>query len=263
MRRIEKQFTYPIWDEWRTNSFTQGRTGTHTYKGPEFITVEVNKDPNHEEYGKESGWCLTLKSELERPTAEEVMRITVDCKENPLLCEIANDEGREDLVAMRRGRTWKILWDAPDGYPEFQYTDEVEPRDVYDEWNIYYDFENDKWNIGTHDWEATGVDKSVTWQDVRDVRDRQLHETDSKVGQQDAPQSLQDEWLQFRTRLRDLPAVMEGRGYEPWQAMMMFPSYPKDMRDPVASSDPADPYRDGAFAIDVEVHALRQSGKKG
>ena len=54
MRRIEKQFTYPIWDEWRTNSFTQGRTGTHTYKGPEFITVEVNKDPNPEEYGKES-----------------------------------------------------------------------------------------------------------------------------------------------------------------------------------------------------------------
>ena len=110
---------------------------------------------------------------------------------------------------------------------------------------------------------ATGVDKSVTWQDVRDVRDRQLHETDSKVGQSDAPQSLQDEWLAFRQRLRDLPAVMEGRGYEPWQAMMMFPSYPKDMRDPVASSDPADPYRDGAFAIDVEVHALRQSGKKG
>ena len=39
--------------------------------------------------------------------AEDIMRITVDCKENPLLCEIANDEGREDLVAMRRGRTWK------------------------------------------------------------------------------------------------------------------------------------------------------------
>ena len=65
MRRIEKQFTYPIWDEWRTNSFTQGRTGTHTYKGPEFITVEVNKDPDHENYGKESGWCLTRKEEFE------------------------------------------------------------------------------------------------------------------------------------------------------------------------------------------------------
>ena len=26
---------------------------------------------------------------------------------------------------------------------------------------------------------------------------------------------LQDEWLAFRQRLRDLPAVMEGRGYEP------------------------------------------------
>ena len=42
--------------------------------------------------------------------------------------------------------------------------------------------------LGTYDWEATGVDKSVTWQDVRDVRDRQLHETDAQVGQS-TPQS--------------------------------------------------------------------------
>ena len=94
-----------------------------------------------------------------------------------MLCEIANDEGREDLVAMRRGRTWKVHGTSM-VIPDVEYTDELESRDVYDEWNIYYDFENDKWNIGTHDWEATGVDKSVTWQDVRDVRDRQLHETD-------------------------------------------------------------------------------------
>ena len=60
MRRISKQFTYPIWDEWRTNSFTQGRTGTFTYEGPEFLTFEINSDPDNEDYGKESGWCLWL-----------------------------------------------------------------------------------------------------------------------------------------------------------------------------------------------------------
>ena len=43
MRKIEKTFTYPVWDEWRKNSFENGRTGTFTYKGPEFLTFEVAK----------------------------------------------------------------------------------------------------------------------------------------------------------------------------------------------------------------------------
>ena len=262
MRRIEKQFTYPIWDEWRTNSFKQGRTGTHTYKGPEFITVEVNKDPDHEEYGKESGWCLTRKEEFERPTGEDIMRITVDCKENPLLCEIANDEGREDMVAMRRGREWKVLWDAPDGFQDVEYTDELEPRDVYDEQNITYDFDKKEFVIGIHDWEATGVKKDLTWAQVRDVRDAALHETDAKVGMDDAPAEIIDGWKGYRQNLRDLPSAMQAKGYEPWQVVQMFPVMPKDMRDPEESSDPNDPYRDGAFAVDVAVAAQKVAGKK-
>jgi hypothetical protein len=162
MRRIEKTFQYPIWDKWRENSFTEGRMGTHTYKGPEFLTLEVGSDPKSEDYGKECGWCMWDKRDLERPTAEDIMRITVDCNENPLLCEIVNDEGREDMVAMRRGREWKILWDAPDGYMDVEYTDEVEPRDVYDEHNVEYDFDKKEWKLNIHDWEATGCDRSLT-----------------------------------------------------------------------------------------------------
>jgi hypothetical protein len=55
---------------------------------------------------------------------------------------------------------------------------------------------------------------------------------------------------------------MNARGYEPWQAVMMFPVVPKDMRDPSPSSDPADPYRDGAFAVDVAVAGQKAAGKK-
>ena len=60
----------------------------------------------------------------------------------------------------------------------------------------------------------------------------------------------------------DLPAVMEAKGYEPWQAVQMFPVMPKDMRDPDESSDPTDPYRDGAFAIDVGIAAQKAAGKR-
>ena len=117
-------------------------------------------------------------------------------------------------------------------------------------------------NIGIHDWAATGSKMDLTWQEVRDVRDQELHDTDAKVGQTDAPQSIQQGWLDYRQKLRDLPALMEARGFQPWQAVQMFPIPPKDMRDPDASADPADPYRDGAFAVDVHVAALKAAGKK-
>ena len=63
MRIISQEFTYPLWDEWRKNSFTQGLTGTFTYDGPEFLTFEVQNDPDTPDYGKESGWCLWRKNE--------------------------------------------------------------------------------------------------------------------------------------------------------------------------------------------------------
>ncbi len=149
-----------------------------------------------------------------------------------------------------------------EGYPDVEYTDELEPRDVYDQDNITYDFDKKEFNIGIHDWTARGSDLGLTWQQVRDVRDASLHESDQKVGMTDAPDTIQDAWKAYRQKLRDLPAAMEAKGYEPWQAVMMFPLMPRDMRDPEESSDPNDPYRDGAFAIDVKIAAEKASGKK-
>ena len=63
----------------------------------------------------------------------------------------------------------------------------------------------------------------------------------------------QQGWLSYRQKLRDPHQVLwNPRGYEPWQAVMMFPVMPKDMRDPRRTQIP-DPYRDGAFAVDVQV----------
>ena len=262
MRRVSIDFTYPVWDEWGKDSFIQGKTDTHTYNGPEFLTFEVNNVTSSEDYGKESGWCLWEKRDLERPSGADITRVTVDCKENPLLCEIGNDEGRDDMVLKRRQRRWEILWDAPDGYLDVEYTNEVEPRDVYNEQDITYNFDTQEFNLGIRTWAAQGSKMDLTWVDVRKLRDEILHETDAKVGQSDAPEELQQQWLDYRQRLRDLPSVMNDRGYEPWQAVMMFPVVPKDMADPPESADPNDPYRDGAFPVDVEVAAQKVAGKK-
>ena len=53
VKYIAKEFTYPIPDAWISDQFTQGKTGTWTYEGPEFLTFEIDNDS-----GKESGWCL-------------------------------------------------------------------------------------------------------------------------------------------------------------------------------------------------------------
>lgn len=262
MRRVSVDFTYPVWDAWHEDSFANGLTDTHTYNGPEFLTFEITNDPDSEDYGKESGWCLWLKQDLERPAGADITRVTVDCKQNPLLCEIGNDEGREDMILKRRQREWEILWDAPDGFPDVEYTTDIEPRDIYDDANITYDFDSGEFTIGVRTWESEGSNMDLTWQQVRDMRDEVLHETDAKVGQTDAPQELQDEWINYRQRLRDFPSLMQSRGWEPWQAVMMMPIPPRDMREPEQSSDPDDPYRDGAFAVDVAVAAQKVAGKK-
>ena len=62
VKYIAKEFTYPIPDAWISDQFTQGKTGTWTYEGPEFLTFEIDN-----ESGKESGWCLWLDEDLERP----------------------------------------------------------------------------------------------------------------------------------------------------------------------------------------------------
>ena len=64
MRNIEKTFTYPIWDSWGEN--TAECTGTHTYKGPEFLTLK-SQTINDPDYGKESVGVYMKKAELERP----------------------------------------------------------------------------------------------------------------------------------------------------------------------------------------------------
>jgi len=217
---IEKTFTYPVPNEWRSTSFSTGKTGTWTYKGPRFLTFEINKDT-----GKESGWCLWEERDLERPCALDVERVTIDCTlndENALVCEIANDCGDPSAIDFRFNREWKILHRAPEGYTHTWYTDEVEPRDIYDEFNITYDFATKKFNLPVKGWENEG-EVDLTWDDVKQVRDKLLHDSDGKVAE-DAPESVKEKWRKYRQLLRDLPVALSS--FEPWVAAKMFPTAP-------------------------------------
>lgn len=218
-----KTFTYKVPDEWRGNTFNLGKTRTFTYKGPRFLTFEIDKTT-----GKESGWCLYRPEELERPCALDCIRVTIDALESDemaLLAEIANDQGDPDQVAFRTNREWVIKFQAPPGYTSIwePKDDEVEPRDIYDEFDITYDFETGEFNLPVKDLEAEGWRTDITWDDVRAVRNKMLEDTDGRIST-DMPQSIQQQWIDYRNLLRDLPDALSQ--FPAHVAAHMFPRTP-------------------------------------
>jgi hypothetical protein len=217
---VETAFTYAIPDDFRESTFNDGRTATYIYKGPRYLTFEINK-----ETGKESGWCLIYPEELERPVALDVERVRVDCSlaENGLLCEIANDEGRQDAVEFRANRTWVTYYAAPAGYTNIEKPTETEPRDWYDEFNITYDFNTKQFNVPLHTWD-TDITPNITWDDIKTARDKLLRDSDGAYTD-DMPEAIKNKWIEYRQKLRDLPDALED--FEPKIAAQMFPPTPE------------------------------------
>ena len=216
---VETTFTYAIPDDFREETFNNGLTDTYTYRGPRWLTFEIDK-----ETGKESGWCLIHPAELERPVPPDIERVKVDCSltENGLLCEIANDEGRQDAVEFRANRSWVTYYAAPEGYTSIEKPTEFEPRDIYDEFNITYDFATKQFNVPLHTWD-TDITPDMTWDDIKTVRNKMLKDTDGAYTD-DVPAEIKNKWIAYRQALRDLPEKL--KDFEPKIAAQMFPPVP-------------------------------------
>lgn len=237
MPNVKKEFTYKIPNEWYSDDFSEGKTGTFVYEGPEYLTVEIDKNT-----GKESGWCLMSPEEHERPNAEDIARITIDCKDNPLLCEMINDQGKDSDGEFYLNRKWKILHKAPEGYVDVEIPDEWHPRDIYDEFNVTYDFDKEEFNLPVRTWTAINDfdHAKVTWDHFRHTRNKMLKEADGVID--DAmPDAERQKWLDYRQILRDAPEKLAEFG--PFFAGMMLPGGPD-------SSDGDDPWED--IKIDKE-----------
>ena len=139
-----------------------------------------------------------------------------------LLCDIGNDMGHQENADHILNREWLVLHEAPDGYNHTWYTDAVRPRDIYNEFDLTYDFETNQIMIPVKGWENEGrVD--VTWEDLRKLRDKMLSDTDGKISD-DMPQELKDKWMRYRQLLRDLPTALAE--YPAFIAAKMWPTSP-------------------------------------
>jgi hypothetical protein len=99
----------------------------------------------------------------------------------------------------------------------------MEPRDIYDEFTITYDFETGKFNLPVKGWENEGR-MDVTWDDIKELRNKFLADTDGKISD-DMPEELQQKWRDYRQLLRDLPTALAH--IPPFQAAKMFPTGPE------------------------------------
>jgi len=224
MPRIKVDFEYDCPDEWYSDSFALGRKGTFTYEGPEYLTFNIDKTD-----GRENGWVMQYPEEYERIIGEDEWRVTVDCKQEPLLCEIANDQGKEEDAQFYSDRPWKTLIEAPDGYDSYEVPDAFHPRDIYDEFNIRYDFDNDEFYVPLRSWKTVGdfdPDK-MTWRHFRLARNRKLQETDGQIDD-DMPLEVKQKIYDYRKLLRDAPENLAH--LTPHDAYLVLPP-PPDMND--------------------------------
>ena len=220
MPNISKEFTYNIPNEWYSDNFSEGKTGTYIYEGPEYLTIEIDK-----ETGRESGWCLYSPEEHERPVALDIVRITVDCDENPLLCEIINDQGKDSDREFYASRQWKILYKAPEGYVDVEVPVEFHPRDIYDESKVKYDFSKDEFILPVKSYKTQSYidpDK-VTWDHFRIIRNQILSSADGEIDD-GMPEEHRQLWLDYKQLLRDAPEKLAE--FHPFFAELMLPPPP-------------------------------------
>lgn len=219
MSNITKQFLYNIPDDYLSDKFTKKLTGTWTYKGPETVYLQIDKDT-----GRENGWCLWEPRDLERPCPLNCERIKVDCGVNTLLAYICNDQGPEEEATFRSNRKWIPQFEAPAGYRSILKPEVFEPRDIYDEYNITYNFDTKEFNIPVKTYESIFPGTNLlTWDKIRSNRNKLLEDTDGRISD-DMPKDLQQKWLTYRELLRKLPDELAG--FPPYAVIHMFPEMP-------------------------------------
>ena len=211
------------------HSFSQGKTRTCTYDGPDKLFLIIDNDT-----GKQGAGPITQMEKNDgRPLPLNCRYVEVDCIANPLIGQLIGpviDEAEEDYTSdvMPPG-----VIEVP-GYRTFTYQTPLVARDIWDRESLHVD-ENDNitFQVRSTDWAIFGteIDRELTWDDLRAKRATFLKNSDAEVTD-DMPQSLKDKFTVYRQRLRDWPNVMQAAGIPVKFAYKMEPIDPASETPP-------------------------------
>jgi|TARA_B110000444_G_scaffold242407_1_gene259697 hypothetical protein len=195
---IEVQFSYDMPDAYLYQTTAEGKVGQWTYKGPEKLWVFMRKKDN-----KRSGE-VRYSYEVEDnfvPSAHEYM-VLVDCKENPLLCELMEVHQDTLFLEGRENITTILPMNDINGVPFKHIEPKVPtPDHTYDRDEIVYDPIAKQWPD-----KFPFLKPHVNWEQMKQTRWSQLSWSDSHIAD-DMPTDLADKWKAFRQALRDMPEI--------------------------------------------------------
>ena len=196
---IVKEVTYKIPNERFGMDDSEGKTSKMTYTGPSRLVLYMDKETHkvvdswHPDEVPEQPLPLHLYTlELNSDTSENILRMMLLWGGIPItkLYEVAV---------------------GPDTEPNARLVDPTDVREVYripvDDWdgekwlplqyiNHFKNYTDNRADDGFDSW---------TWDLVRAKRNHALGESDNSVNE-DMPADLKDKWLDYRKKLRDLPA---------------------------------------------------------
>jgi len=202
------------------HSTSDGRTRTAVYDGPDKIYLQIGED------GREIAGPLTEDDILDgRPMpADCVDWFEVDCATNPLICQLRGpvvDELEEEYT----GESVHPQSPELEGYPQFSYATPIMPADIYDASSLRVvdgELQIDRWTVSQ---KMVDRDEDLTWEQLRAKRNQMLETSDMRTST-DMPTDLLEQWKEYRTKLRDFPALMQANNVPPNVAYYMFPAEP-------------------------------------
>jgi hypothetical protein len=221
MSMISLTYEVPIPNEFLVDhSQSDGKTQTMTYDGPDKIFLQIGED------GRETHGPVTVEDLADgRPIPADATLFEIDCTEYPLICQLRGPivphvQPTRDPESMPHPQSPVV-----EGYPQFKYSLPLFPEDIYNRYNIRVIDGQPTIQVFTAIQKLLDRDTPMTWDEIRDKRDKMLTNSDSQIAE-DMPERVKEVWKAYRQKLRDLPTVLENAGAPPSIAYYMFPPTP-------------------------------------
>lgn len=206
--KITKTVIYPCPTEWMGQTQSTTKAGVSTYNGPAKLLTWW-----HTDQASRGTNCVrvvpTDSKEAECPTELGCVAVELDPQKYPLHAL--------DLWGCAWGPEHIEVQCGPSSDPNPEIADPNHFTEVFDLNSFYYDTATNEWSTPQFSVEqisddGTGESPSFGWKSVRKVRDAMLQSTDQKISAPDIPDSLKQPWLDYRQKLRDIPADWAGIG---------------------------------------------------
>jgi hypothetical protein len=221
MAMISITYELPLPNEFLVDhSQSEGKTRTCTYDGPDKIYLYIGED------GLENHGPVTAEDLADgRPCPADATLFELDCTTYPLICQL-----RGPIVPHTqetRGQYTVAHPHSPviEGYPQFEYALPLFPEDIYNRYTVKIIEGQPTLQVFTATQKLLDRDDPMTWDDIRDHRDKMLRNSDSQIAE-DMPEDVKEVWKIYRQKLRDLPTVMQENNVPPGIAYYMFPHTP-------------------------------------